>query len=317
MDITVDLCPKVYSGASIKRSHGSMPSVSGYTISIMPLGGSIEVGDYWKVPIQGDCDIYDAFPVQAIRWAQRYDNQITLIPPYSKKVPRNQWDFKFTLPEGWFDLCPQCFDRRTNVKLLGVLGFNGGESFPDKNGEVSWEVYRENLPFPGERLVALTVVPGEGDVRIYRGPCTPAGVCSVGGDCVWVRRFEMRTTGKFLQVGEGFFATPTWTGGEVLGYQTAKTGPVLTPEDSQLCPTLDVYGDPTLQYIVEIEGESETLSPTDFAGYGTGLREGIALGSFVLTRKMDQVYEEPYNDSVLGSGGNKVIFPWHINSVGP
>lgn len=316
MNINLKLCPRVYRGASIKKKHSSLPHVEGFQVPILPLGGTIEIGDFWEVPIQGDCDIYDEFPVQQIRWAQRFDMQGISVLPFYKKVPRDQWIFKFTIPSGWFDLCPQCFGTHMKAHLMGALGFDAGEQFPDKNGEVSWEVHRDDLPFPGEPLVALTVVDGNGDMRIYSGPCIPSGICHVGGDCSWNRRVEMQTSGRFLGIAYGFFATPTWTGGEVVGYRTRKLGSVDLPEESQVCPVPEVYGDPSFSYSVEIEGEKEVVASTDFAGYGLGRRAALSIGSYVLTRKMGQEYEEPYDDSVLGSGGAKIIFPWHINWVG-
>lgn len=312
---TIKLCPEVYRGGAIKKKHTSMPAVSGFDVPIKPLGCVIEIGNYWEVPIQGNCDPFDNFPVQQIRWAQRFYNQVMVFPPFYREVPRNQWDFQFTIPSGWLVKCPQCFGFNP-IKLIGTLGFNAGSRFPDKDGKVSWEVYRDDLPFPGEKLIAITVVAGDGDMRVFSGPCTPAGVCATG-DCVWSDIVTLQTSGKFLEVAYGYFATPTWTGGDIAGYKTTGLGEIRTPSESEGCPLAEVYGDSSLRYLVNIEGEEETVGSSDFAGYGLGQREGAALGSFVLARKIDQEYVEPYNDGVLGAAGKKVIFPWHINSVGP
>lgn len=310
---SVDLCPIVNKGKAIKKkSSGSLPSVQGYEVPLVSVVCTPEVTEGWEVPLVPEgfdpCGMCGDVKVNSIKWYQRFRNQLNPIPPFEPIViPEDYWVFECSIAQGFLEgSCPQCFPKNSKFLLVGNLGFTTHWAFAQKN-RVKWTVARKNLPFPGEPIRVLTVVPGDGDSFRPRSPCAYAA-CGAPADSCHYPTWQIQTTGKYCTVAEGFFATPTWTSGKIANYYTDTLGWSDLDDDYLGYPDCSVYGDDSLKYAISVEQELKELTSVGFSAYITG--------SWVSLRKLGETYFEPYDDKVLGATGKLVILPWHINSVG-
>jgi len=286
---SIDLCPKVNRGALIHKTVVGLPEVRGYEVPLKPTACELIPEEGWYIPLMppGGCP----FPTDEIRWAQEEISRLT--PFGTTSSPTDYWRFSIVPPQGLFEgSCVDCFPRSTAIHLVGSLGFNGGIKI-SSGRRVTWRVHRSNLPFPGELLVAVASCPdGNGDARKMSGDCTPPQCDTPPGDCIWGRSVSLATSGTFLSIGSVFFATPTWTGGVLVDYFTQSGGWAEVPAGNHVFPSCDVYGDPTLQYKIDVEGTIRIVTSVGFAGYG--------IGTHVLLKKLDRKYCEPFTDACLG-----------------
>ena len=287
---SVDLCPKVNRGAFIRKTVVGLPETKGYEIPLMPITCELVPEEGWYIPIMpsGGCP----FPLQDIRWSQEEGRINTAFGP--SLIPHNYWRFSIVPPRGLFEgTCAKCFPRSSPIYLIGSLGFDGGTQV-SQGDKVFWRVHRSDLPFPGESIIAaVACADGEGDALLMRGRCVPPQCDTPSGDCIWGRVVSLATSGTYLVLGGTHFATPTWTGGVLVDYFTQSAGWAGVPAGNHVFPSCDVYGDPTLQYKIKVEGVYRNVTPVGFAGYG--------IGTHVLLKKLGRKYNEPFSDSCLGA----------------
>lgn len=311
-DYSIDLCPIVNKGKAIEKSSESLPSVVGYEVPLISAVCVPEVIGGWEVPLVPEgfdpCDMCGDIGLNPIKWHQRYHDQLNPIPPFEPiRIPEDYWVFECSIPQGFLEgLCPQCFSGASKFKLVGELGFNTSWNFACGNG-VKWTVTRNSLPFPGEYLKVLTVIPGDGDSFRPKASCTYEACGAPSGSCYYPT-WQMHTTGRYCLIAGGFFATPTWTSGRITNYYTEALGWTDLDESYLGYPDCSVYGDTSLKYSVNVEGELVNLTSVGFSAY--------IVGSWVSLRKLGEDHFEPYDDGVLGVPGNSVILPWHINGIG-
>ncbi|RPI56432.1 MAG: hypothetical protein EHM49_00120 [Deltaproteobacteria bacterium] len=310
LERSLELCELAAKCALEDRpSEDEILSVPVYTIPLQSTTNEPRVGDFWEVPLSpGDCDPFESAELETIRWEQEVTLEYTAFGPSTKTT--EYWIFKCRVPDGWVikRACSECFPSGALPKrayLLGSLGFDAyvGEEVWErseesgqlrKTGELQWKVHRKDLPLPGEALFALIVVGGSGGMEISKPTC-PVKMCDVSdGDCCFFREYSYHTSGKFWTVGMTFFATPTWTGGKLLDYYTDSLGWAGLEEGDKTYPVCGVYGDLSLKYKVQAEGETIEVTATDFAGY--------AIGTHVFLKKLGKRYGEPFSDSCLGVG---------------
>lgn len=311
---SIELCPIINKGKAISKSSssGSLPSVQGYEVPLVSSVCTPEIAESWEVPLVPEgfdpCNMCGDVKVNNIKWYQRYHNQLNPIPSFEPiKIPEDYWVFECSIAQGFLEgLCPQCFPRNSKFLLVGDLGFNTHWTFAQKN-RAKWTVARENLPFPGEYIKVLTVVPGDGDFFRPRSLCATVACGAPVGSCYYPT-WELQTTGRYCTVADGYFATPTWTSGKISNYYTDTLGWSNLDEDHVGYPDCDVYGDPSLEYKLQVEKTNINLTSLGFSGYG--------IGTWVLLRKLLNEWTEPYDDGVLGQLGNLAIVPWHITGVG-
>ena len=189
---------------------------------------------------------------------------------------------------------------------MGNLGFR--TDWIKIHGNLAhWQVQRDEIPFPGEYLTVLTVVPGGGDMFVPGGICAPPR-CGVPGGSCYFPYWQMQTTGHYYVVADAFFSTPTWTSGEIKDYYTDDLGWSELGGSHLAYPDCSVYGDSTLKYKVLNEGTMKIITSTGFSGYG--------IGTHVVLRKVGNEYFEPFDDGVVGGAGSLIILPWHIMGNG-
>ena len=285
---SLELCPIVNKGAIIHKSLDSLPSVKGYEIPLQPTTCDLVPVDGWKVPLEPIAG--GAFGLVDLNWSQEKYSTFTAIGSVVK--PTNYWIFSCSPPQGLFEgSCPKCFPQSAAVFLVGNLGFSAGGQLV-REGRVSWKVHRDDLPFPGESLVVLALVSGDGDAYIAKERCAAPSCGAHGSDCMWSRTISMFTSGRFLVIASSYFATPTWTGGKLLDYYTVESGWAGLSGDARVFPVCDVYGNETLKYKVLVEEVIREVTSVGFAGYG--------IGTHVLLKKLGTKYSEPFSDSCLG-----------------
>lgn len=306
MSYTIELCPIVNKGKAIHKTQ-TVPSISpysgGFNVPLMPSTCELSTEATYEVPLQPtDCDPFKD-GMGSIKWWQNYH----LRYPTYNKISHDSWMFECKIPQGFSEgTCDKCFPNINKTILVGNLGFKTNWIGTYGN-TVQWQVRRENLPFPGEYITALTVIPGDGDIFKPEGICASSKCGAPSGTCYYPS-WQMQTTGTYYIVADTFFATPTWTAGKIKDYYTDTLG-WSTLEDTHLAyPDCSVYGDPSLVYKINIEGSTETITSVGFSGYG--------IGTYVAVRKINNEYYEPFDDSVLGISGNIALFPWHIMGIG-
>jgi hypothetical protein len=286
---SIELCPKTNRGAFIHKTVVGLPEVSGYEIPLMPTACEFLPEEGWYVPLMPDGGCVDV--MQDIHWKQESQRVFTA---FGGSVNTTEyWNFSITPPQGLFEgSCKKCFPRAATIRLLGDLGFNGGIQI-SYGKRVVWRVHRNDLPFPGEFLIAIADCPdGDGEALRMLGVCASPDCETPDADCIWGRSSSIATTGSFLIIGSIFFATPTWTGGVLVDYYTQELGWAGVEAGSLSFPDCVVYGNPTLQYKINVEGELRTVTSVGFAGYG--------IGTHVLLKKLGVKYSEPFSDSCLG-----------------
>jgi hypothetical protein len=286
---SIDLCPKTNRGAFIHKTVVGLPEVRGYEVPLMPTACELLPEEGWDIPLmpEGGC----SYPMQDIRWKQETGRIFTAFG--GSVATHNYWNFSITPPQGLFEgKCKRCFSRAATIRLYGDLGFNGGVEV-SYGQRVTWRVHRNNLPLPGEFLIAVADCPdGDGDVLMMSGSCATPECGAHGSDCMWGRSVTAFTSGTFLILGSTFFATPTWTGGILVDYFTEGAGWAGVPPGNRVFPSCDVFGDPSLQYKINVEGTLRIVTSAGFAGYG--------IGTHVLLKKVGPRYSEPFSDSCLG-----------------
>lgn len=284
----IDLCPVVNRHIGIGKSEDRLPAVSGYEVPLQSTSCELVPFAGWKIPLKkpGLCS-----KILDLRWEQETCGVHTFIG--TTQQPTNYWLFSCTPPRGLFEgTCTQCFPRAAVVYLVGNLGFSAG-TLITYGRRLVWRVHRDDLPFPGELILALAFTSeGEGDAFIAQGSCAYPQCGTPHGDCIWGRRVSLITSGTYLVIASNFFATPTWTGGVLEDYYTDTLGWVGVPLGNLSFPNCDVYGDPSLQYKIRVEGELRIVTSMGFAGYG--------IGTHVLLKKVGPRYSEPFSDSCLG-----------------
>ena len=307
MNFNIEICPIVNKGKSIHKSKDTLPSlkssIEGFEIPIQSLTCTFNTSAGYVVPLQPtDCDPYKD-GMGSIKWWQIYH----LRYPTYDKIPHDSWMFECKIPQGFSEgTCDKCFANINKTILVGNLGFKTDWKGTYGN-TVQWQVQRENLPFPGEFITALTVVSGDGDMFKPEGICAPSKCGAPGGTCYYPS-WQIQTTGTYYIIAETFFATPTWTAGKIKDYYTDTLGWANLADSSLTYPDCDVYGDESLKYKVQVEGETIELTSLGFSGYG--------IGTYVSLKKISNKYFEPYDDGVLGTNGNMAIVPWHIMGNG-
>lgn len=287
---SLELCPIVNKGAAIHKSSDTMPSVRGYEVPLQPTVCDLTLVDGWEVPLEpvGGC----LFEAEELRWEQEKYSVYTAFGPATEHS--DYWIFSCSPPQGLFEgTCPECFAQSAAVFLVGNLGFSAGGQLV-REGRVSWKVHRDDLPLPGESLVVLAMVSGEGDSYISKGRCAIPECGTPDSDCMWGRDVSMHTNGTYLVIASTHFATPTWTGGELIDYYIDDLGWANLPYNSRTFPICDVYGSRSLKYKIQVEGEIREVTSVGFAGYG--------IGTHVLLKKLGIKYNEPFSDSCLGVG---------------
>lgn len=310
---SINLCPIVNKGKAISKSLTvSLPSVKGYEVPLVSVICTPEAIDSWEIPLVPEgsdpCNMCGNTEFNTIKWYQKYHTQLNPIPPFEPvKIPEDYWVFECSIPQALVEgTCPECFSKASKFLLIGDLGFKTSWQFA-KKGRVKWTVSRNSLPFPGEYLKVLTVVPGDGDSFRPHGVCTPPACGAPAGSCYYPT-WEIHTTGKFCTIAGGYFATPTWTSGKIYNYYTNALGWSDLAEDHLGYPDCFVYGDVSLKYQIVVEGQLLELSSAGFSAY--------IVGSWVSLKKIGKAYYEPFNDEVLGASESLVVLPWHISEIG-
>lgn len=310
---SIELCPVVNKGKAIDKSLTSFPSMSGYEVPLVSATCTPKIVDGWEIPLVPEgldpCTMCNGEKVNNINWFQRFHNQLNPIPPFEPIViPEDYWVFECSIPQGFLEgTCPQCFHRASKFLLIGDLGFNTSWVFA-RGGKAKWTVARKNLPFPGEPLKVITVIPGDGDFLCPRPSCTHSACGAPSGSCYYPT-WELHTTGTFCIIADGYFATPTWTSGKITNYYTDALGWSDFDENHLAYPNCSVYGDRSLKYSLKVEKEEDKeLTSAGFSAY--------IIGSWVSLRKLGESHFEPFDDDVLGVPGNSIILPWHISDVG-
>lgn len=313
MDFTIELCPVVNKGKSIHKTKDPAPSISsyddGFTVPLISPTCVLHAETTYRVPIQPiDCDPLKDGRIGSLKWYQKYHNHFDPTHPEELvKIPEGSWIFECSIPQGFSEgTCSKCFPNVGDFCIVGNLGFK--TNWIKIYGNLAhWQVQRNEIPFPGEYLTVLTVVPGDGDMFVPEGVCAPLR-CGVPGGSCYYPRWQMQTTGRYYIVADAFFSTPTWTSGKIKDYYTDELG-WSTLGDSHLAyPDCNVYGDPTLKYKMLIEGTTKEITSAGFSGYG--------IGTHVALRKIGEEYFEPFDDGVVGGTGSLVMLPWHIMGYG-
>lgn len=309
---SIDLCPIINKGKAISKSLTSLPSVSGHEVPLVSVVCTPEVIDGWEIPLvptgADPCNMCNNEDLNTIKWYQRFHTQHNPIPPFEPTIiPEDYWVFECAIPRGFLEgTCPQCFGNASKFLLVGELGFTTSWVFAREN-RAKWTVARKDLPFPGEHLKVLTIIPGAGDSFRPMSSCAYSACGAPAGSCYYPT-WEIQTSGRFCIVAESYFASPTWTSGKIANYYTDSLGWSDLDEHYLGYPSCDVYGDDSLKYSVEAEKEIVELTSAGFSAY--------IIGAWVSLRKLGKVHFEPYDDGVLGVPGNSIILPWHISGVG-
>lgn len=297
MSYNIELCPIVNKGKAIHRTQSTTPSISSYSggfdIPLMPSTCELSTEATYEVPLQPtDCDPFKDGKTGTLNWEQ--ETQSTFNMYGGSEKPTNYWLFSCSIPQGMSEgTCAKCFSQNSAVFLYGNLGFNGGSILTSGN-TARWRIHRDDLPFPGEMIMAIMMVPGEGSMLRFNGSCASPDCGALGSDCMWGRDVQAQTSGTYWIIASTYFATPTWTGGFITDYYTDDLGWAAIPEDGLTFPDCSVYGDDSLLYKIDIEGTITKINSSDFAGYG--------IGTFVTVKKLGVKYNEPFSDSCLGIG---------------
>ena len=309
----IDLCPIVNKGKAIGKSLTSLPSVQGYEVPLVSVICTPEATEVWEVPLVPEgadpCNMCNEEKINEIKWYQRYHTQLNPIPPFEPtKIPEDYWVFECSIPRGFLEgTCAQCFSHASQFRLIGDLGFDTHWTFAWED-RAKWTVARKNLPFPGEPLKVITVIPGDGDFLRPHNSCTYSTCGAPDGSCYYPT-WELHTEGAFCVIATGYFATPTWTSGKIVNYYTDSLGWSNFEKDHLAYPDCSVYGDCSLKYALNIEKEeTKELTSAGFSAY--------VIGSWVSLRKHKNPYFEPFDDGVLGAAGDLIILPWHISGIG-
>jgi hypothetical protein len=309
MNYNIELCPVVNKGKSIHKTQSTTPSITtradGFNVPLMPTTCTLTTEVTYEVPLQPtDCDPFKA-ETGALKWEQETKKTRTIYGYVQE--PTEYWIFSCSIPQGISEgTCAKCFSQNSAIFLYGNLGFNGGSVLTGQDS-VQFRVHRDDLPFPGEMIFAAMVIPGEGSMLKLTGKCAAPACGTPGSDCMWLREVSAQTSGNYWIIASTYFATPTWTGGYITDYYTETLGWAGLPADARTFPDCAIYGDDTLKYKINAEGNMLEVNSSDFAGYG--------IGTFVLLKKLSETYGEPFDDSCLGVS-NVVIVPWHVMGMG-
>jgi hypothetical protein len=313
MDFTIELCPIVNKGKSIQKIQETIPSIEsregGFTVPLMSTTCVLSTEAAYEIPLAPiGCDPFKDGELGSLKWWQRYHDQFNPADPENPiKIPEGSWLFESKIPQGFSEgTCSKCFPNVGDFRIVGNLGFK--TDWLKIYGNIArWQVAREDLPFPGEYLIVLTVIPGNGDLFVPEAVCAPPKCGALGGSCYYPH-WQMQTTGTYYIVADGFFSTPTWTSGKIEDYYTDELGWSTLGDKHLTYPDCSVYGNPTLKYKVRVEGALKEITSVGFGGYG--------IGTHVSLRKIEKEYFEPFDDDVLGISGSVVMLPWHIMGYG-
>ena len=297
MDYSIELCPIENKGKSIHKTQATIPSIEshdgGFNVPLMPTTCKLSTEAVYEVPLgPDDCNPFETGDLGDLEWEQETETFNTMIGPVQKST--NYWIFSCYIPQGYSrGTCSKCFRDSSAVFLYGNLGFNGGSVVTGGN-RIEWRVHRNDLPLPGEMIMAVMMVSGEGSMLRFKGSCASPECKTPAGDCMWSREVQVQTSGSYWIIASSYFATPTWTGGYLVDYYIDDLGWAEVPAGSLIFPDCSIYGDDSLLYRINIEGEITKINSSDFAGYG--------IGTFVAVKKLGIEYNEPFSDSCLGIG---------------
>mgnify|MGYP000456292991 CR=1 FL=1 len=204
-----------------------------------------------------------------------------------------------------------CICGKSGAYLVGNISVNTMEFVLnwEDGGGINWFPKRQSLPAPGEKLMVYLAVPYDGAATEFPAGLSNVSECVPPGDS-----YPSHVMGSWMSSGDGYmlkpaghtyFETPTWTGGIIEKFYTDETGWI---EEDNACPSMyDAIPDDSLKYGVRVRGEVIEVLPSDFAGY--------AIGNFVLLRKLNVAYFEPYNSTILEDDLPELrIVPWRYPS---